>query len=355
MTALIFLNNDSSFLSTQSGGGTVLPQPPPTSELSASASASILLHPLMDGGEPHSDGKFHYEGIGHNVLEPHIISGSSGNGSSNGNNIVSTSSTTSHNNAAVVVVPFSIRYNIYFDGLLFIKNETHSHSQQDQKNEPNIFNSYAKTLDPVTEIHFSPGESTTTKQIILSTVSPPDDLSTYSNIGINNDQQFLSSSMLDIEKQQQQQQQNSVLTIGLQSNGKLWLPRSNNDNDNDEDGNNNVLYHDDDNNKEMMYVAGDQFVLKIMDENDDSSISSSMIRLYRNNNEFELISEWKNLYHDDNQKLYAQIWFKDPKSSMIAYALNNNNEDSSKQEEEDDDGNTNGQNYRQLRGRKDYF
>jgi len=287
-----------------------------------------------------------------------------------------------------VVIPFANRYNLYFDGILFVKNATlhDDHfsssttittSTTQSQSQQYDFDSYAKTLDPVTEIHFSPGESTNTKQIVLSTIPP--DLSHDNN---SNNSKGNGAPVMNVE--------HSALTIGLNSNGGLWFPHFTGESmydlpRNDDDAVSLFGNKNDNGNKKMYYGAGDRFVLKITnnknsadndnnnDSNHDSLKKKNMIQLYRNTNRLDFIGEWVN--PKPNQNLYGQIWFKDPNSSMFAYAINdrtNNNNDNnnnnnnynnnttngndSNDEEEDEEGKS--RNFRQrslLRGRRDYF
>jgi len=438
IAAVIIVNSLSSSSSSLS------PSPSP-SQPSPSPLLSPQSHTIMDT-EPHSEGEYHYEGIGHNVLEPHTIgtpspptttaitypiegkphqddahhyyesishtilpvtnglsTNNDSSSSSSSSSSTSTSTTTSNSanvntytnevtSASVhaVVIPFANRYNLYFDGILFVKNATHhddhlsssstttttttstTQSQSQSQLQQYDFDSYAKTLDPVTEIHFSPGESTNTKQIVLSTIPP--DLSHDSN---SNNSKGNGTPVMNVE--------HSALTIGLNSNGGLWFPHFTGESMYDLPRNDDAVSlfgnKNDTGNKKMYYGAGDRFVLKITnnknsadndnnnnDSHHDSWKKKNMIQLYRNNNRLDFIGEWVN--PKPHQNLYGQIWFKDPNSSMFAYAINdrtNNNNDNnnnnnttngndSKDEEEDEEGK--GRKFRQrslLRGRRDYF
>ena len=248
---------------------------------------------------------------------------------------------------AAAEVPFSFQYNIHFDGVNgFTKKYTTS-----LRSHRHFFDTFAKTMDPITEIHFSPKDATTTKQITLSTTPPPSDLSSYSP----NDYDLLTTMIVD----------HPALTIELNSNGEMWLPL-----DVDDGWKENPK-------QRLQYYPGDEFVLKIVhgntnsnnnDINNDngnndkepeddtvhSSTGRNMIRLFRNSSnttEMKLIGEWTNPTPDQN--LYGQVWLKEPNSSIVANAFNDNNDDDDHEEndstnmnedDEDDEEDTNNEN-----------
>lgn len=68
-----------------------------------------------------------------------------------------------------------------------------------------VYNSYAKTLDPITELHFAPGESGTTKHIVLTTTQP--------DLFLDNASHQDPASMMNSDP-------GMVLSIGLEPNGR---------------------------------------------------------------------------------------------------------------------------------------
>jgi len=203
-------------------------------------------------------------------------------------------------------VPFGNRHNLNFDGLLFVK--TSCRGIHHGSNTLPVFDSYAKTLDPITELHFEPGESNTSKQIVLTTTQPE---LMVQNLGdtLENDPGL-------------------VLSIGLESNGELWLPQNTGQriSNLDADSLRSTRHHSHETIKKNFYGPGDRFVL---------TISEDAISLFRNDHH-ELVGMWTNpstktitknmlsLHSTSSesppQPLYAQIWFKEAESSMLATA-----------------------------------
>jgi len=258
-------------------------------------------------------------------------SNSNSNSNSSNNNDQHYSRPSSHTNCGTLV-PFASRHNLHFDGILFIKNEETFESGQNSD-----FDAYAKTLDSVTELRFSPGESTNTKEVLLTTSAP--DLMRERSIR-SHPSAFMAA-------------QHVVLSLLFTSNGELWLPQSTdehvesvsplNENKNYQVGI-----------TKTMYGPLDRFVL---------TVSDSTIALFRNDHH-ELVGLWKNPttmidttaaaannnnddeipYHrrrlDEEEDgapplvvessasssisslpLYAQVWFKDPNTSMALTAM----------------------------------
>lgn len=239
---------------------------------------------------------------------------------------------------SLVKVPFANQHNLRFDGLLFVKQDTTSgtsiHGAGLSSSAPvstRIYDSYAKTLDPITELHFAPGESNTAKHIVLTTTEP--DLVAHN--GMSQDP----SQMLNNDP-------GLILSIGLEANGEVWLPQNTGQRIVDVDhydryttyhNNHNHHHHTHTDITKNIYGPGDRFVLRI---------SKDAISLFRNDRH-ELLGMWLNPTSTPPtstlrttttnppqlsspsptagvQPLYAQIWFKDPKSSMVANAFYDN-------------------------------
>ena len=236
-------------------------------------------------------------------------------------------------NPSLINVPFAQQHNLQFDGVLFVKEgrtDTRESSSPNGDRRHSIlaptFDSYAKTLDPITEVHFSPGEATTTKHIVLTTTKPSD----ANEHGVNGHG----------SRQTMNSDEGLILAIGLEANGEMWLPVN---------ARQSVPHYDGDGGfgpnhnadvtkivKRHMYGPGDHFVLKI---------AHDTIRLFQNDYS-EMIAIWENPLRywwgedDDTSQvatvsklrsaslapptkphsIYAQVWFKDPKSSMMATA-----------------------------------
>jgi len=210
-----------------------------------------------------------------------------------------------HESAAMVEVPFANQHNLMYDGLLLIKQKDEVESSS-ASSSTHAFDSYAKTLDPITELHFAPGEANTTKHIVLTTTRPDLAVSKQASVMMASDPGL-------------------VLSIGLEANGEVWLP--------DTTGQRVPLlgkfgaYHHlpEESIKRGIYGPGDRFVL---------TIDNNAISLFRNDHH-ELVGMWMNPTSTNtyssyaslvssSQPLYAQIWFKDPKSSMLVSAWNDN-------------------------------
>lgn len=210
-------------------------------------------------------------------------------------------------------VPFGNRHNLNFDGLLFVKTRASSQGNHRGSTIP-VFDSYAKTLDAITELHFEPGESNTTKQIVLTTTQP--------NLVVQN---RINQDLGDVLESDP----GLVLSIGLESNGELWLPQTTGQKISNLNAETlrSTRHHSHQTVKKGIYGPGDRFVL---------TISEDAITLFRNDHR-ELIGMWKNPSPQGYSKnilsssytssselpalpLYAQIWFKDADSSMLATA-----------------------------------
>eukprot|EP00536_Pseudo-nitzschia_multiseries_P012492 jgi/Psemu1/326852/estExt_fgenesh1_pg.C_4800002 len=280
------------------------------------------------------------EAVSSTLVSTHHDSSSSSS-SSNGH----PSNTPTHKSCGTAV-PFANRHNLHFDGILLIKNdnledETHN-DHESTSSSSSDFDAYAKTLDSLTELRFSPGESTTTKEILLTTNAP--DLIRERSIRSNPSQAMASEPV--------------VLSLLFTSNGELWLPKNTGKHVENisrihDDGHHHYTYDI----TKTIYGPGDRFVL---------TVSDTTIALFRNDHR-ELVGMWENPtasttpttptpamttgttdgpYHrrlggnsgeslvvesstsstlssssSSSLPLYAQIWFKDPKTSMVASAV----------------------------------
>lgn len=203
-----------------------------------------------------------------------------------------------------IPVPFATWHNLDYNGMQFVKNRANSDGSF--ASTP-AFDSYAKTLDPITELHFEPAESNTTKQIILTATNPASRHNSYSEEEVEMDRGL-------------------VLSIGLEANGELWLPYNTGERIAELEKH---PIHAHEPIQKTLYNPGDSFVLTITDDT---------ISLYRNGYQ-ELMGMWMNpssparsyknaLVSSQSsssqqlraRELYAQIWFKEEESSMAATA-----------------------------------
>ena len=220
--------------------------------------------------------------------------------------------------ANMVEVPFANQHNLRFDGLLFVKDSS-SPATESSSSEPimsdHVWDGYAKTLDPITELHFTPGESNTSKHIVLTTTQP--DLALSNAIDQNPTRDMASDPGI-------------VLSIGLESNGELWLPHSTGQNilefETNLTPNNKNHHHFSHVLLKRIYGPGDRFVL---------SVTHDVITLFRNDYH-ELVGMWQNpvkapsrvsnplsggaQQQPTHAPLYAQVWFKENQSSMAVNA-----------------------------------
>jgi hypothetical protein len=198
------------------------------------------------------------------------------------------------NAAAMVNVPCANQHTLRFDGVLFVTKSSDGEAEATHDD----FDSYAKTLDPITELHFAPGESNTTKRIVLTTTQP--------DLLVNNGIHQNTTEMMDSD-------QGLVLSIDLEANGEVWLPQATGQRipSLDQYGTNHH-HHLAQSITKNIYGPGDRFVLAITDDS---------ISLFRNDHN-ELVGMWMNPSNtrSQDQPMYAQIWFKDTKSSMVATA-----------------------------------
>lgn len=214
----------------------------------------------------------------------------------------------------MIKVPFANQHNLRYDGVLFVKDSGKNIAAPHHNPAAlSVFDAYAKTLDPITELHFAPGESNTTKHIVLTTTQP--DLKLNSIIEQHPTRDMASDPGV-------------VLSIGLESNGELWLPHSTGQNILEFETNLAIQkqkHHFSHLMLKRIYGAGDSFVLTVTDET---------ISLFRNNYQ-ELVGMWQNPIKaaprssnplsgqrpsSTKAQLYAQVWFKESKSSMVVHA-----------------------------------
>jgi hypothetical protein len=159
-------------------------------------------------------------------------------------------------------VPFSHRRNVEYDGVKLFKNNT--------SGIPSVaFDSYAQTLEPVTEIKFAASDTEFTKRIVLATKP----FSGY-QYGQIEEPKFGIMTIIP----------NSLVTIGLMPEGQIYLP----------------------NREDSSYTTGDLFTLKVEE--------GSKIVLFKND---EQLLSYPNPSSDP---LYAQIWFREPTASLLAVA-----------------------------------
>ena len=199
--------------------------------------------------------------------------------------------------------PFGNQHNLDFNGMQFVKHGSSLITP--------AFDSYAKTLEPIIELRFEPGEANTTKQVILTTTNPALRETTY-----DQDNQ----EVVEMDP-------GLVLSIGLEANGQLWLPHTTGERIAELEKH---PFHSHVRIDQAFYAPGDRFVLTINEE---------AIALYRNDFH-ELIGMWMNPSSNGamsettsvssqssssqqrlvSRDLYAQIWFKEEESSMRATA-----------------------------------
>jgi len=245
----------------------------------ATTGAILALKPHLQVGQPRDDNSAVEAGI------------------NDADNLPSQSSADVYENADMENVPFANHHNLRFNGVLFV---TESNSEGEAEPTHDTFDSYAKTLGSITELHFSPGESDTTKRIVLTTTQP--DLLVNNEIHQNTDEMIDSDPGL-------------VLSIGLEADGEVWLPITTGQMIPSLDDS---WYGSDHHKIEQritrnIYGPGDRFVLTVTDD---------AISLSRNDHH-ELVGMWMNpSITRSHEPLYAQIWFKDTKSSMVAIAWN---------------------------------
>ena len=246
----------------------------------ATTGAILALKPHLQLGQPRDDNSAVETGI------------------DNADNLPSQISADVYGNADLENVPFANHHNLRFDGVLFVTN---SNSEREAESTHGTFDSYAKTLGSITEVHFAPGESDTTKRIVLTTTQP--------DLMVNNLAHQNTNEMMDSDP-------GLVLSIGLEADGEVWLPITTGQMIPSLDSG---WYGSEHHKIEQritrnIYGPGDRFVLAVTDD---------AISLTRND-DHELVGMWMNPFITQSkvQPLYAQIWFKDTKSSMVATAWN---------------------------------
>ncbi|KAG7365714.1 hypothetical protein IV203_028384 [Nitzschia inconspicua] len=158
-------------------------------------------------------------------------------------------------------VPFVNRHNVEYDGIKLFKNNTSGI-------ETEMWDAYAKTTEPITEMSFTAGDLDYTKHVVLT--NRPHAGYEYGTLVEETYPKFAESAVL----------------IGMYEDGELWLPP----------------------NEELdSYGLDDLFTLKI---------DGAIITLYKNE---VPLSRYESPF-GPHVPLYAQIWLKEPSASLWAVA-----------------------------------